>query len=214
MARCPTCFQQLPESAIDRRSLTAYCSSCVSTSALHLLAADETAAPRPEPIPGTWLHADGSAVRIGALCRSWSVVPLTLVALGFNGMLVWIVWRKVGSITLGEVVIGAILQPIGLLFAWAAVMEWLGHVEVTLRDGRWTIFCGIGSLGVRRHVDGRAIKRIAVRRIGSGDDSRVTLIEVEADRPVRFARIMSAARRRWLVVALARERARDAQFPG
>ena len=85
----------------------------------------------------------------------------------------------------------------------AAAMGLLGRVEVRLREGRGTVFTGIGPLGLRRGFDATLVREVRVRLSKSETDGRPDRsIVIEADNRVELGGMLTEPRRRWMAGVL------------
>ncbi len=107
------------------------------------------------------------------------------------------------GMTIGLCVFLIPFVAVGIGTFLAAAMGLLGRVEVRLREGRGTVFTGIGPLGLRRGFDATLVREVRVRLSKSETNGKPDRsIVIEADNRVELGGMLTEPRRRWMAGVL------------
>jgi hypothetical protein len=187
------------------------------------------------PPPGAWYRSSGLGGNIGATHRSLgSAIGLLLISLFWNGIVSVFVFLALNS-TLhllhlprparfplpkmngGEmgwgitIFLWLFLTPfilIGLAMLFGFLMSLGGRTEITIQNGRGTIFSGIGPLGRRRRFQVDAVRQVRIedKRWGDSDGdarrSKQIIVEMLTGKPLKFGSMLRDDRRDFVAAAL------------
>lgn len=223
---CPNCASLIDDPDINVQTDVAFCRACDSGHRLSELVHDETGVAGgfttvDEPIDvdiynppkGAWFEQTGSDIRVGATCRipalALFLVPFTAVWAG--GSMVGIYGSQIAE---GEFDIVRTLFGIPFLLGSIALVSMtlfvlFGRTEVIVRDQEGEVFTGIGPIGRRRRFNTADVRFVSLKTsdvtVQSNGGKRhrpMKFLEIEGDKPLKFATMMSEERRRFILGVL------------
>lgn len=180
------------------------------------------------PPRGCSLIDDGTTIRIRASTRSvvmgvfltvftgiWNTVTWAFVAIGVGSLYSHAVASMSSAapslpggaklmpvvFAIGLLIFTIPFVAIGLFTLFAALSSYVGHVEVSLRDGQGEIFTGIGSLGRRKRFDATSVTKVYVDTVRS-DESSTHYIVLDMPKKLKFGSMLLKDRREWVVAVL------------
>lgn len=86
----------------------------------------------------------------------------------------------------------------GAVLIWVTFSYAIGRIEVTIDRHSARIRTGFGAFNWTRKFDPRKVERVLISYQYGGNDNYQELIEVQADRNVRFGTMLAVLRRKWL----------------
>lgn len=136
------------------------------------------------PLP-TWFPGANANVQVNGTTTTAATMPL--------GMVIFLLIFLIPFVLIG---IGT---------AIAALMGFVGKLELTIRGNDVTLFTGIGPLGWKRRFSADAIRDIRITETPAKHDSTPTKqIEIRTDTTIAFGTLLTEPRRRWLAGVLRR----------
>ena len=230
---CPACDAPLSSEDINIAEGVALCPSCGKLARLSDLIEYERPSKEVinDPPPGCSMvnQFDAMVIRVslrsfsgflGALfvCLFWNGITGIFVLIALAGLYTNIVgplpaWFPApdfdDQMGLGmSLFLCLFLTPfvlIGLAMLGAVLLAMAGSLLVRV-GGDWaTVKTGVGPIGYTRRFDPRKVQRVSTGRTKwKSNDQTKPLIEIEADRTVRFAAGLEEAKRDWLIAVLRR----------
>jgi len=226
---CPACGAPIGADDLNMKEGVGLCRACGKLSRLGPIAdaADDAAAMTAQPPKGCRLDDMGNRIVVRASTRSiGGAIGAGLFGLFWNG-LVWsfvfaalsgIYVRLVGPLPSWfptpsggmplpmAIAVCVFLIPfvaIGLLMIGICLTCLAGEVRVVIAGPEGMVRTGVGALALTKRFDASAVKRVAMSRTTwKQDDQSKPLIEIEADRKVRFGSVLSEDRLRWMLSVL------------
>lgn len=231
---CPSCDTELTSESINIAEGVALCPSCGKLTRLSEVIEYEKPSEEivNDPPPGCSLHNDydTTVIRIsirsfggflGALfiCLFWNGITSVFVVIALSGLYANLVgpvpvWFPAPTMDDGPMGLGMTLflclfltpfVTIGLIMFGAVLLAMGGSIVVRVGRDWATVKTGVGPIGYTRRFDPRKVKNISTGRskIETNGEHK-ELIEIDADRTVRFASGLEEAKRDWLIAVLRR----------
>ena len=230
---CPSCETLLPSESINITEGVALCPSCGKLARLSDVIDYERPSKEivNNPPPGCTLTNDihSTLIRIslrsfggflGALfvCLFWNGITSIFVLIALAGLYTNLVGPLPASfpapqmddnMELGMTLFLCLfLTPfvlIGLGMLGAVLLSMMGSIVVRIGRDWATVKTGVGPIGYTRRFDPRQVRSITTGQTKwKSNDETKPLIEIKADRTVRFAAGLEEAKRDWLVAVLRR----------
>lgn len=230
---CPSCDAVLTSEAINIEQGVALCPSCGKLSRLSEVIAYERPSEEivNDPPAGCTVYNGMNATLIrvslrslagffGALfvCLFWNGITGVFVLIAAAGLYTNVIgpppaWFPAPTMD-APMDLGATLflciflipfVTIGTIMIGAALLCAMGSTAVSIgRDDAW-VRTGVGPIGIKRRFDPRAWRSVNVGKAKwQSNDQHKELIQIEADKTIRFASVMSEAKRDWLIAVLRR----------
>ena len=232
----PLCQKIIPSDDCNPGRDLAYCRPCREAYSLAELTSEiagETV-DLSRPPSGAWYQSDGSGVVAGASHRSLVAGLFTLLfGLFWNGLVsVFVVFALSGTLNVlhlptprwfpAPVMNDKVMGPGVVVFLWMFLTPFIlvgmamvcgflssvaGRTEVRLRDGKGSVFVGLGPLGWSRYFAPGQVKSVKIEdkswQDSDGDRQRKAAIALVLERKtMKFGSMLSDQRRRFLAAAL------------
>lgn len=152
---------------------------------------------------GTWVIADGSALRLGARCWTWAVIPFAVFACFWNGAIVTMAVPEVRAGRYWVLIFFAVFAAFGLFLTYNVLYVLLGRVEVMISGDTGTVFSGIGRFGGTQTFRPSQVTGIRQHYQRGSKGGTITSLVIEAGDDVMLGGTLTDSRREWLRSALA-----------
>jgi hypothetical protein len=231
---CSKCNRVIPSDDINVANDVAYCRPCnlaFKLSELTRNAELDANLKLNNPPPGAWYFQDGMSTIVGATNRSWgAVLGILVFGLFWNSIVSIFVLLAISSTMQllhlpiphwfpapkmdgspmgsgGTIFLWLFLTPfivIGLSMIGTFFFLLVGKTEVRIHNDQGTVFTGVGSVGLRRRFNPKAIKetRILNDEYNNGQPKVRIVLETREGKLIKFGTMLREDRKKFVAGAV------------
>jgi hypothetical protein len=207
---CPKCRAEIPLEDVNVAKDIALCRQCEKTYSFAELSQDQVTADvdTSNPPKGAWYRSQGNELEVGATTRSgiaFFLLPFTLFWSGLSLGGIYGSQIAKGKFELTQSLFGIPFLFGSCLLIPITLMAIFGKVKVRSSGDQGAVFIGIGPIGWNRKFRWSEIKMVrAALAKWKQNNNNVPIIELDAEKPIRFGSQLSEKRRDFMLAVLKR----------